>query len=65
MIYTYRLTKFEDDVENCSNLYVKVKRLSPESGIFSLQLYEFKTTNTKTIEHQILNDYSIWIDENL
>jgi len=61
----FEIIEFEDDVEECSNLFVKVKRLSPEGGIFSLQLYEFKTTNTKTLEHQILKDYSIWIDENL
>ncbi len=61
----FEIIEFETDVENCSNLFVKVKRLNPEGGIFSLQLYEFKTTNTKTIEHQILKDYSIWIDENL
>ena len=61
----FEIIEFEEDVENSSNLFVKVKRLSDEGGLFLLQLYEFKTTNTKTIEHQILKDYSIWIDENL
>jgi len=59
----FEIIEFEEDVETCSNIFVKVKRLSDEGGIFSLQ--QFVTTNKKTIEHQIIKDYSIWIDDNL
>lgn len=61
----FEIIEFEDDVENSSNLFVKVRRLSAEGGIFSLQLFEFESINKKTIEHKILQDYSYWIRNHL
>lgn len=61
----FEIIEFEEDVKNSSNLFVKVKRLSDEGGIFSLQLFEFESINKTTIEHKILEDYTYWIENYL
>ncbi len=61
----FEIIEFEEDVSNCSNLFVKVKRLSDDGGIFSLQLFEFESVNKKTIENKILKDYTYWIENYL
>ena len=58
----FEIIKFEEDVENCSNIFVKVKQLSDEGEIFSLQLFEFESLNKDSEEARILKDYTHWIE---
>jgi hypothetical protein len=57
--------KFEiiafENVERCSNLFVKANRLGSEGGIFSLQLFELEGVSKTAIETKTLEDYSYWI----
>jgi hypothetical protein len=61
----YEIIEFEDDLEHSSNIFVKVRRLTPEGGIFSLQLFEFETVHKGIIEHRILADYTYWVENYL
>lgn len=61
----YEIIEFEDDLEHCSNIFVKVRRLTPEGGVFSLQLFEFETVHKGIIEHRILEDYTYWVENYL
>jgi len=58
----FEIVEFEKDVHTNTNIFVKVKHLR---NIFSLQLFEFKGLDKNSIQSKILDDYSIWIDENL
>jgi len=61
----FEIIGFEEDVENYSNIFVKVKQLNDEGEIFSLQLFEFKSIDSNSIESRILTDYTYWIENYL
>ena len=52
-------------MKDYSNIFVKVRRLSVEGGIFLLQLCEFESIDKDSIESKILEDYSYWIENYL
>ena len=58
----FELIGYEEDVENYSNIFAKVKHLKT-GQVFSLQLFEFKSMKNDSKEAKILNDYSYWIED--
>ena len=61
----FDIVAFEENVKDYSNIFVKVRRLSVEGGIFLLQLCEFESIDKDSIESKILEDYSYWIENYL
>ncbi len=61
----FELIGFEEDIEEYSNIFGKVRRLSEKGGIFSLQLFEFESLDKNSTEDKILSDYSYWISHYL
>ncbi len=56
----FEIIEFVEDVENCSNLFVKV-RVEKTSEEFELQLFEFKPIESSMKIIRIFEDYTEWI----
>lgn len=61
----FEIIAFDEDIQNCSNLFVKARRLNSQGGVFSLQLFELEAIDQTTIECKILEDYTYWISHYL
>lgn len=56
---TFKLIKFEDEIDENIGLLVKVRRTSDKKQ-FVLPLADLKATDEKHSNYQLLNDYSVW-----
>lgn len=59
----FSLTSYEDDLDENNGILVKVKRLSDKKN-FILPLADLKSTDVKTKNYQLLDDYSVWLVNN-
>ena len=57
----FEVVEFIEDVENYSNLFVKV-RVENTSEIFELQLFEFKPIESSVEIIRMFEDYTEWIE---
>jgi hypothetical protein len=55
----FSLISFEDDLDENNGILVKVKRLSDKKN-FILPLADLKSTDVKSNNYQLLDDYSVW-----
>ena len=60
----FEIIGFIEDVENCSNLFVKV-RVENTNNEFELQLYEFKPIDSSVEIIRMFEDYTEWIETSL
>ena len=56
---TFKLIKFEDEIDESVGLLVKVRRTSDKKQ-FVLPLADLKATNENHPDYQLLDDYSVW-----
>jgi hypothetical protein len=56
---TYELLSFEDDVDPHKGIMVHVRRLSDKKK-FTLTLSDLQSTNKKSKNYQLLDDYAVW-----
>ncbi|WP_291862386.1 calcium-binding protein [Marinilabilia sp.] len=61
----FEIVGYEENIEDFSNIFAKVKCTDSNKEIFALQLFEFKSLEASSKEGQILADYSYWIEEYL
>jgi hypothetical protein len=59
----FSLISFEDDLDENNGILVKVKRLSDKKN-FILPLADLKSTDAKSKNYQLLDDYSVWLVNN-
>ncbi len=57
----FEVVEFVEDVESCSNLFVKV-RVENTSEEFELQLFEFKPIQSPIKIVRMFEDYTEWIE---
>jgi hypothetical protein len=55
-----RMTRFSAHCEEDYGLFVHLTRISDRKR-FELPLADFKAVNQKSVEYQLLEDYSVWI----
>ena len=55
-----RMTRFSAHCESDYGLFVHLTRVSDKKR-FELPLADFKAVNKKSVEYQLLEDYSVWI----
>lgn len=56
----FDLIEFDNDIEDGSGIFVKVKRIS-DNKIFTLPLWDLKGIDKKSKNYQIISDYSSWM----
>jgi hypothetical protein len=60
---TFSLISFDDDLDENNGILVKIKRLNDKKD-FILPLADLKSTDLKSKNYQLLDDFSVWFVNN-